>query len=89
MRDMKLTFVLLALTLVWVPTDAQELPMPPENRPTVILGASYAASWPISELAGRRIINRGVDGNQSHEMTARLPGCPSRRASSSHFMGIH
>ena len=43
-----------------------------DDRPVVILGASYAASWPIEMIDGRRVVNKGVDGNQSFEMAARF-----------------
>lgn len=42
------------------------------NRPIVIIGASYAESWPIDSLVGHPIVNMGVGGNQSHEMLARF-----------------
>lgn len=38
----------------------------------VILGASYAAGWPIKEIGGKAVINRGIGGHQSHEMLARI-----------------
>ena len=34
-------------------------------RPLVLLGASYLASWPLSEVAGRPVINRGVPGGMT------------------------
>ena len=34
----------------------------------VVLGASYAGSWKVHELAGRRVVNRGVGGEQTREM---------------------
>ncbi len=46
--------------------------MTADDRPVVILGASYAASWPIETIAGRRVVNKGIDGNQSFEMAARF-----------------
>ena len=38
----------------------------------VIIGASYAQDWSIESLAGYRIINKGVGGNQSFEMLSRF-----------------
>jgi lysophospholipase L1-like esterase len=38
----------------------------------VVLGASYARGWPVHELAGRRVVNKGVGGEQSGEMLARF-----------------
>ena len=73
MRDMSSILVSLALVAVWATADAQDREMlQPDDRPTVVLGASYAASWSIDKLSGRRIINKGVDGNQSHEMSDRF-----------------
>jgi len=39
---------------------------------TVIMGASYARGWNPGELGGRDCINKGVDGEQSHEVLARF-----------------
>ena len=41
-------------------------------RPVIIIGASYAASWPIDTLAGHPVVNKGIDGNQSFEMVERF-----------------
>ena len=38
----------------------------------VILGASYAKSWPIQQLDSFEIFNRGIGGNQSFEMADRF-----------------
>lgn len=38
----------------------------------VVIGASYAASWHIERLAGRVVVNMGIDGNQSFEMAERF-----------------
>ena len=54
-------------------TDAKEkYEVVDENRPIVIIGASYAESWPINSLVDHPIVNMGVGGNQSHEMLARF-----------------
>ncbi len=42
------------------------------ERPVVILGASYAASWKLPNLDGLPIVNAGVPGQQSFEMLARF-----------------
>lgn len=34
-------------------------------RPLVLLGASYLASWPLSQVGGRPVINRGVPGGMT------------------------
>ena len=38
----------------------------------VVIGASYAASWQAESLAGQRLINKGVGGNESIEMLDRF-----------------
>ena len=38
----------------------------------VLIGASYTRGWNIEEIAGMKVINKGVDGNQSFEMLARF-----------------
>ena len=43
-----------------------------ESRPVVILGASYAAGWKLTDLDGMPIVNAGVAGQQSFEMLARF-----------------
>jgi lysophospholipase L1-like esterase len=48
-------------------------PVNEENMETVvILGASYAAGWHPRATAEVRFINKGVAGEQSHEMLARF-----------------
>lgn len=46
-----------------------------KDRPArliVIIGASYAKSWPLDDLHGVKVINKGVSGEQSSEMLARF-----------------
>lgn len=38
----------------------------------VLLGASYTRAWPIHELRGRRVVNRGIDGERSEDMLRRF-----------------
>lgn len=38
----------------------------------VILGASYAREWPVVEINGCDVVNKGIGGNQSFEMLARF-----------------
>jgi len=45
--------------------------IPGEGR-IVLIGASYTRGWNIEEIAGMKVINKGVDGNQSFEMLARF-----------------
>lgn len=53
-------------------------PMPNKNKAVsqqktiVVIGASYAKGWNVSELAGMRVINKGVGGEQTHEVLARF-----------------
>jgi uncharacterized SAM-binding protein YcdF (DUF218 family)/lysophospholipase L1-like esterase len=53
------------------------IPMPvtlPETRngPIVLLGASYAASWPLGDIGGVPVVNKGIAGQQSFELLARF-----------------
>jgi lysophospholipase L1-like esterase len=38
----------------------------------VIVGASYAKNWNPPELGGLKVVNRGVGGEQTHEVLARF-----------------
>ena len=50
-------------------TDKMEAGM----RTIVVIGASYAGGWkPDRAIAGSRMVNKGVDGQQSFEMLARF-----------------
>lgn len=40
--------------------------------PIVVLGASYAGSWPLRSVGEAPVVNRGVNGEQSFEMLARF-----------------
>lgn len=43
------------------------------SKTLVILGASYAGGWPSDRsVVGYRVINKGVNGQQSYEMLARF-----------------
>jgi len=44
----------------------------PGEASIVLIGASYTRGWPIQEIAGMKVINKGVNGNQSFEMLARF-----------------
>ena len=46
--------------------------MDSDVRPIIIIGASYAASWPIDTLAGHPVVNAGISANQSFEMVERF-----------------
>lgn len=43
-----------------------------EPAVAILIGASYAQSWPIDELGGYRITNVGIDGQQSSELLERF-----------------
>ncbi len=57
-------------------TDAQHASLQPPTAstqaPIVLLGAWYAANWPLTDLAGVTMLNRGVAGEQSHELLERF-----------------
>jgi uncharacterized SAM-binding protein YcdF (DUF218 family)/lysophospholipase L1-like esterase len=55
-------------TRIAMPAPAAEL----RNGPIVLLGASYAASWPLGEIGGVPVINKGIAGQQSFELLARF-----------------
>jgi hypothetical protein len=38
----------------------------------VIIGASYVRAWPIQEADGKKVLNKGVDGQQTFEMLQRF-----------------
>ena len=42
------------------------------NGPIVLLGASYAAGWPLTDVAGVPIVNKGIAGQQSFELLERF-----------------
>lgn len=43
------------------------------SKTLVLIGASYARGWPSDQLVGGyRMMNKGVNGQQSHEMLARF-----------------
>jgi uncharacterized SAM-binding protein YcdF (DUF218 family)/lysophospholipase L1-like esterase len=57
-------------------SDAQQAsfqtPAIPASQPVVLLGASYASNWALTEVAGTPVLNRGVPGQQSFEMLERF-----------------
>lgn len=38
----------------------------------VVIGASYAGGWPIESIGGLPVVNKGVGGQESHEMLSRF-----------------
>ena len=45
---------------------------PAPTGPIILLGASYAASWPLKDIDGIPVINKGVAGQQSFELLQRF-----------------
>lgn len=42
------------------------------SESVVVIGASYAGGWPIESIGGMPVVNKGVGGQESHEMLARF-----------------
>lgn len=42
------------------------------SGPIVLLGASYAGGWQLPPIAGRTVINKGMEGQQSWELLERF-----------------
>ncbi|HEY8550936.1 MAG TPA: GDSL-type esterase/lipase family protein [Vicinamibacterales bacterium] len=42
------------------------------DGPIVFFGASYIAGWNVTHLAGIPVVNKGIPGNQTHELVARF-----------------
>lgn len=49
-----------------------ETSIAPKAVQVVIIGASYAKGWTPTELGGFKVVNRGVGGEETHEMLARF-----------------
>lgn len=43
-----------------------------QQKTIVVIGASYARSWPVTTLGGLAVSNKGAGGEQTHEMLARF-----------------
>lgn len=67
-------FVLPVLAFFALPAAAQDpVTDTAGNRAViVVIGASYAQSWPVTEIGGRPVINAGVGGNETRDMLARF-----------------
>lgn len=46
--------------------------MAAEDERIVLIGASYVRGWNLKEIAGARVVNRGVNGEQTFEMLSRF-----------------
>ncbi len=53
-------------------THVQTMPLAHPDGPIVILGASYAGGWPLPDIKGRSVTNKGISGQQSFELLARF-----------------
>jgi lysophospholipase L1-like esterase len=42
------------------------------GSPIVLLGASFAEGWRLPDIAGRPVVNRGIGGEQTHELLERF-----------------
>lgn len=45
---------------------------PVNDESLVVIGASYAGGWPVTSIGGLRVVNKGVNGQESHEMLGRF-----------------
>lgn len=64
--------VLLAAAPATNSVQASEPDAMDTNRTVVIIGASYARSWDINEIANMAVENVGIDGQQSNEFLQRF-----------------
>ncbi|SRR5690554_2294841 len=64
-RFLKLVALLLAVL-------SMEGVMAAQDRPVVIMGASYAGGWNPPTLAGLPVVNKGIGGEQSFEVLERF-----------------
>jgi lysophospholipase L1-like esterase len=71
-----LTFALSMLVIAWgiaFQGVAAEMSVENESKDTVvIIGASYARGWNPDNLWGADVINKGVNGEETHQMLARF-----------------
>lgn len=42
------------------------------NHQVIVIGASYAADWPIERIGSHQVVNAGSGGEQSHQMLRRF-----------------
>lgn len=66
------TALVLAMLISAFPAVASASSTESGDCKVVVLGASYAKDWPVSRVGSFRVINRGIDGNQSFEMAERF-----------------
>lgn len=53
-------------------TQGEKTMQDSDRADVVVLGASYAAGWKISQLRNLTFVNKGIGGQESHEMLARF-----------------
>lgn len=51
---------------------AESMTKTSQQKPIVIIGASYAQGWPVTVLDGMTVINKGAGGEQTYELLARF-----------------
>jgi uncharacterized SAM-binding protein YcdF (DUF218 family)/lysophospholipase L1-like esterase len=57
-----------------VPAANEPQPRTPSGTgPMVLLGASYAKNWNLTEVAGVTVLNRGIEGQESIDLLERFP----------------
>lgn len=62
-----------AMVLCWLAAAGGAMATQTESDAgLVIIGASYAGSWPVESIGGLAVLNKGVGGQESHEMLARF-----------------
>ena len=77
---LKILLLLFVITSAWA-DDAVKTTLTPRNdfadqeqgsRSVVLIGASYAKSWKLVSIGEFKVINKGIAGNETHEMLARF-----------------
>lgn len=72
MRTLIGLVLLLAHSLTFAATDNRDIRGVNDRATIVILGASYAKDWPVTQLAGSSVRNHGVGGDETSAMLARF-----------------
>lgn len=71
-RILRALALCLALSVGWFISESC-MASDSNERVIVLIGASYAQGWNIGSIGGVPVINRGVGGQESHELLARFP----------------
>ncbi|WP_081434292.1 GDSL-type esterase/lipase family protein [Thioalkalivibrio sulfidiphilus] len=64
--------ILIAGILMILPGQVGGAALDTNFRGVVIIGASYAAGWEIAAIEGISVVNKGVGGQESHELLGRF-----------------